>query len=563
MFAIFFSLIIYSCLKNTNFSYYNEESEHVKPLFNTREETLYYQKPLENVNTSENLDTKQMNNKFEDIENSIVGLNKKISTMIEMNEEKSNDNNKIIQEKMRIIDANLSNIASEFMLFKSYIKEDLKHMKKETYENRKHYFQDNLSKTIGLLKNNITEIERTNDNLRIEFDKLYQEIKLIDEAQDVLKSMILSINKRSENQLGLNPTQISQKSFHFTKEIENYIQDLIQIKYEMKGFSRIDWAQSSMGGKVIYPEKNKYCEINANINEKSPLIKGIIYAQNKISKYITKGGTDNSNYHIVPIYKNNCFKPSDLINSNIIKTTGNCLLIPVNSDVIIELSTLVNITSVGIDHVLSQLDYENGETVPRNISFECVQTPFEKNKVSYFTYYYPQNGSSLQVNPVNPGIVCKKVKFSIISSYGGSHVCLYKLRIYGDLFKNGMKRRYNGGNMKVLNILINKIPGLLIPLFKNSFSFTTGILKFVFKYIRSSFGYLNKHRISKGDVKDEKVSLETNSVVTSSDTNKNLNNVHNDYRSEHSELDTKYNFNKIHEVNGNNSNKKKRERELK
>ncbi|KAH8740163.1 hypothetical protein FG386_001824 [Cryptosporidium ryanae] len=541
---------MYFSLKNSNFGYFKDydKYEHGESPLNT-----------EKVNASGNLDMTQIDSKFESIDNSIVNLNKKMSIIIEMNEEKNNNSSKAIEkkmeDKMKIIEDSLFNLGNELVRFKDGVKEEFNGIKKVAYESRKQDFQGDISKVIDSLKSNITEMERMNDNLRIEFENLYQEMKLVDEAQDVLKSMILSINKRAEGQLSLNSAQFSQQSFHFTKEIENYIQDSIRIQYEMRGYNKLDWAQSSMGGKVIYPEKNMYCEIDANKNQISPLIRGIMYIQTIILKHFIKRNAKSDNYHTVPIYKSNCFKPSDIINSNIMKTAGNCLLVPVNSDIIIELSALVNITSIGIDHVLSQLDYDNGETVPRNISIECIQASFEKPKAHYMTYYYPQNGNSLQLNPINPSMVCRKIKFSIISSYGGDHVCLYKLRVYGDLFSNSSSHKYIGSKMRVFNVLRNNIVyGIVLPQLKNSLTLATITIKFTLRYVSALFQDYLKEYISK---KVKKESSETDPVETGVDTNDR---THNEYNNKDLDLNVTLNIIKTHQVD---NNKKRRERELK
>ncbi|OII72448.1 uncharacterized protein cubi_00443 [Cryptosporidium ubiquitum] len=446
--------------------------------------------------------------KINDIEEKIIALNKKIAILADINEFSRINQTHLESDFQELIKNKTFMIENEIIQLNTKLVQEIKSVKNDTSIFFKHFnnsINDIITQTsnnyihndtyeeiegqIKLVLSNLTEHERFNLRLRKDLDNIIEEIKLIDDAQDVLKSMIWSMNKRNEEILTFgsgNPILNSPTSTFQSSEIEIYLKKLLGTQLEMQGYNQVDWAQSSMGGKVISPKSNQYCETE-KYDDRSIIIKSLEYFQYKFFKFFTGKKFGKLN---IPIYNSECFEPNQLIKSNQEKTIGSCFFSEIGTSIDIELSTLINVTSVGIEHILFPLEYDNGDTVPRKFSVKCLEgSSFEEYKYGYFMYHYPQNGESLQIFQVNStNRFCKKVRFTIHSSYGSKYFCLYKLRVYGKMVNiklvSQVKKSYFLKFFLKIITNFSKIVKKISIIVKNDILTLNDILLSCFKYIK-------------------------------------------------------------------------------
>ncbi|POM85593.1 Sad1 / UNC-like C-terminal family protein [Cryptosporidium meleagridis] len=458
--------------------------------------------------------------KFIDIEDQVIELNKKIAILaeiIELSKMNRSDlerdlresiNNKSLILENKLIELNekllkeIKSVKNESStIFKNFNRSLNDILTKEENQNIFKNKHPEIESQMELIVRNLTEHEKFYLKLRDDLENISEEVKLIDEAQDVLRSLIWSMNKRneelstfnSESSIGNTQLEASQDQ---SPEIGVYLNKILGTKLEMQGYNQVDWAQSSMGGKLLNPKSNKFCKTNRddNNNSNSIIIKSLRYFQKQLFKFLTRKSHRRTTLK-VPIYNSECFEPNQLIKSNQEKTIGNCLLAEVGTNIDIQLSVLINVTSVGIDHILFPLQYDNGKTVPRKFSVKCIQgTPVEEYEYGNFTYHYPQNNQGLEIFQVNSNYLCKIIRFTIHSSYGGKHFCLYKLRVYGEQVNNSsefvseVKRNYF---LKLFWKITIKITIVL----KNEISDMKNILISCLNYIKESLQTGNKEEI--------------------------------------------------------------------
>ncbi|EAK88879.1 hypothetical protein [Cryptosporidium parvum Iowa II] len=458
--------------------------------------------------------------KFEEIEDQVIGLNKKIAILAEINEFSKMNRSNLERDFRELINNKTFILENEIIELNTKLLKEIKSVKNESstiFKNFNRSLNDILTKEknqiiyknnhpeiesqIQLIIRNLTEHERFYLKLRNDLENISEEVKLIDEAQDVLRSLIWSMNKRneelstfnSENTIGNSQLEALQGQ---SSEIGVYLKKILGTKLEMQGYNQVDWAQSSMGGKVLNPKSNKFCEANKdnNNNSNSIIIKSLRYFQDQLFKFLIQKNHRTTTLK-VPIYNSECFEPNQLIKSNQEKTIGNCLLAEVGTNIDIQLSVLINVTSVGIDHILFPLQYDNGETVPRKFSVKCIKgSSIEEYEYGHFMYHYPQNNQGLEIFQVNSNHLCNIIRFTIHSSYGDKYFCLYKLRVYGEQVNNNIefvsevKRNYF---LKLFWKITRKITIAL----RNEISNMNIILLNCFNYIKENLKVENKEKI--------------------------------------------------------------------
>lgn len=402
--------------------------------------------------------------RFDEIEKQVIGLNKKLAIMSERSELSRVDSSNKESGFRELMKGKVDQLESKLVREIESVREDVSAVLGHFNDSMAGYFAregrrgghvstvEELEGRIRQVSGSIAEHERLVLALRVDLDKLSEEVRLIDEAQDVLRSLVWSMNKRSEEVAafrlggGSSLGGFSPADGFRAPDLEAYLRREVRVKLEMQGNDQVDWAQSSMGGRVVSPLRNKYCETDGHERAGPLVMRGLVRIQSLLFGLFAGTGPETPTG--APIYSSECFEPSHIVKSSQQKSVGSCFFSDVGSSVDIQLSALINVTSVGIDHVVFPLEYDRGETVPRRFSVRCLEGGRESGGFEYgsFVYDYPQRtGEGLQIFQVTSASqLCNRVRFTIHSSYGTRHFCLYKLRVYGEMAGNGEKARAEG-----------------------------------------------------------------------------------------------------------------------
>ncbi|KAF7458338.1 Sad1 / UNC-like C-terminal family protein [Cryptosporidium felis] len=434
----------------------------------------------------------EIRDKFDEIGNQVIALNKKIGILAEINRISDTKNNNFENSIRELINNETQNIESQL----NQLNEQIAEMRNSALKNVKDYPSNyyEIKEQIKLIWSNFAEFNRTVENINSDLNKISEEVYLINEAQDILRSALWSISKKEKENRAIESVSSNPLSLIQFQEIEAYISNLIHTKLDMQGHTKIDWAQSSMGGKVTYPKSNKYCKKNRNRQNRSIIIRSISYIQEKVLDFLFR--SQQQSLLKIPNFNSECFEPNQLVKSEYGISIGNCLPLNVGSSVEIQLSTFVNVSEIGIDHIPFPLEYDKGSTVPRKVMIVCIQSSRETHKefeLVNLTYYYPQNGNSLQLFQIHPAHVCNRVRFTINSTYGGKFACLYKLRVYGESYFQSTLDSENKTTGFFTSIL--GFPRKSLSLLYKPFNFTTNLLRI---YIES-----NKSGSSKRPIPEE------------------------------------------------------------
>ncbi|KAJ1609348.1 transmembrane domain-containing protein [Cryptosporidium canis] len=411
----------------------------------------------------------EFHERFGDIEGQVTGLNQKIAIVSKANEllrinhtnkethlrEFIQNNTIHIENQINQLDLKLGREIESIREDTSSVISGLNQSLLETLSHRPGS-QEGVGEQIKEMIAQQTDFDQFRLAIREELSSLSEEVKLLDEAQDVLKGMVWSMNKRNEEIL----TFSLESSFVHSQspELETLLGRVFRTKLEMQGYNQVDWAQSSMGGEVVSPRVNKYCETSKGNKSRSVVIRALASLQSRLAQLVA--GSRPRVPLKVPIYNSECFEPGQIIKSSQQKTIGSCFFSEIGSSIDIKLSVPINVTAVGVDHVLFPLEYDNGETVPRRFSVRCLESSsFEEIQYGDFVYQYPQEGGEgLQVFQVSPSsFQCSRVRFTIQSTYGSRYFCLYKLRVYGETVR---PESSSPGERQYLLVLLSRYLGI-------------------------------------------------------------------------------------------------------
>ncbi|OII76072.1 hypothetical protein cand_008180 [Cryptosporidium andersoni] len=402
-----------------------------------------------NTNTDNKHQCCEINRKY------IIGLNKKLSWISSYIGFTPNGKNIkdfydywIYENMNNNLTNQIFNLQSDLNQLNNAIRIEIQHINNQIMEytklniqKPKYQLDQRVLENITYINNKLSEIKNENIIIDKDINNIYNELQILDQTQQVLREMIWSMIQRNENKIFHNSEistykNSSNKNLTNFQNIEVIIQKMIQQRLDLDDTSMVDWAQVSLGSNVIEPKKNKTCLDQFNNYYYVPNIINILkWSIDKIKYHIFHKYSDRNNEILYNNHKY-CVNPNTIITSNH-KSIGECLTIKTGSQIIIKLSVPINITMIGIDHILYPLDYDHGQTVPRNISVYCINDIIKErnykkqNYIGSFIYKYPQPNQKLQLFNVKKFLVCNKAKFIIHSSYGTNKVCIYRLRIFG------------------------------------------------------------------------------------------------------------------------------------
>ncbi|KAL7066855.1 hypothetical protein ACR3K2_26880, partial [Cryptosporidium serpentis] len=487
LYCILFVFIIITITMGIFFDYNWIKQNNIK-LFNIEylyDEIQTLKLKLKRIYSNKNTDNEnqccEMNRKY------IIGLNKKLSwvssyigfTPNGKNIEDFYDNwtyknmNNSLKNQIFNLQSDLNQLNNAIRIEIQHINNQIMEYMKLNIQKPKYQLDQRILQNITYINNKLSEIKNEKIIIDKDIKNIYNELQILDQVQQALREMIWSMIQRNEDRIFHNSEistlyeSSSNENLTNFKNIEVIIQKMIQQRLDLDDTSMVDWAQVSLGSNVIKPKKNKTCLNQFNNNYSVPNIINILkWSIDKIKYHIFYKYFDRNNEILYNNHKY-CINPNTIITSNH-KSIGECLTIKTGSQIIIKLSVPINITMIGIDHILYPLDYDHGQTVPRNISVYCINDIIKEknykkqNYIGSFIYKYPQPNQKLQLFNVENFLICNKAKFIIHSSYGTNKACIYRLRIFGYPVFPSYLNNNNNNNIQIINQYISKYIQIII-----------------------------------------------------------------------------------------------------